>query len=123
MKNLNRDVGKNFELLAEKFLTDKKYIIIERNFYSSHWEIDLIALDGDILVFIEIKGRVTAKFGSPAESVTKNKQKNIIKCAKYYIHKNNLYDKFVRFDVIEVYSNSINNEVIFNHIENAFYCE
>lgn len=123
MKNLNRSIGKHFEILAEEYLVKNNYLILEKNFYYSHFEIDLIALSGDILVFFEVKGRYTLNYGCPSESVLKNKQKNIIRCAKYYIHKNNHYDKFIRFDVIELYSNNLDNSIVFNHIENAFYGE
>lgn len=123
MKNLNRCIGKIFESLAGEYLIKNNYLIVERNFYYSHCEIDLIALNGDILVFFEIKGRYNLNYGSPSESVLKNKQRNIIKCAKYFIHRNNHYDKFIRFDVIEICGNNFDNSITLNHIENAFYGE
>ncbi|MHC1683214.1 MAG: YraN family protein [Clostridiaceae bacterium] len=123
MKNFNRSLGESFENQAEIYLKSKGYKIIDKNFHFSHLEIDLIALDNDILVFIEVKGRYSSNFGTPCESVSNKKQTNIIKCAKYYIHKNNLYDRFVRFDIIEVYANNLNNSFSIEHIENAFICK
>lgn len=122
MTKFNRTLGSDFESQAESFLLNNGFSILEKNFYYSHCEVDLIALYKDILVFVEVKGRYNSNFGSPSESVSFKKRKNIIKCAKFYIHKNNLYDKFVRFDVIEVYGNNFNNSVTIEHIENAFTC-
>lgn len=123
MKSFNRSLGESFENQAEIYLKSKGYKILDKNFHFSHCEIDLIALDIDILVFIEVKGRYSSNFGTPSESVSNRKQTNIIKSSKFYIHKNNLYDRFVRFDIIEVYANNLNNSFNIEHIENAFICK
>ena len=66
-------------------------------------EIDIIAIDKNEYVFIEVKTRISNKYGNPIESVNENKIKHIIKAANYYVYKNNLESKNIRFDVIEVY--------------------
>ncbi len=95
--------GSFYEEKAVNFLKDKGYIILEQNFYSHHLEIDIIARDMDYLVFIEVKYRKDDKKGSPLESITFRKRKNIIKAAKQYIQRY-YYGKDIniRFDVISM---------------------
>ncbi len=111
-----RKIGDIGEDAAVKFLEDKGYKILKRNFYCRVGEIDIIAVDGEETVFIEVKTRKSDAFGTAAEFVTHQKQQRIIKTALYYIGGSDIP---LRFDVIEVYHK--NNEVILiNHIENAF---
>ena len=75
----------------------------------------MIALDGQTVVFVEVKHRATLKYGYPAEAVTRHKQYKISQAAASYIKYKSLYDSPARFDVIEVLDNKF-----INHIENAF---
>lgn len=111
----NNEIGKLGEEMAEKYLIDKNFKIIDRNFYCKQGEIDIIARDNDELVFVEVKTRTNSKYGSPAEAVHKKKKMHIYKAVKYYIHLYRLEDEDIRFDVIEVYLN--NNECTVNHIK------
>jgi putative endonuclease len=74
--------------LAEDYsvglLTSKGYKILDRNFHSRFGEIDIIALDGTTLVFVEVKARWSNKFGSPEEAVTYWKLNKIKKTGEYY---------------------------------------
>lgn len=79
-----KDFGNFGEDLASKFLRDKGYILIERNFRSIYGEIDIVAQDGDVLVFIEVKTRTDNQFGSALEAITPWKIKKIIRTAQYY---------------------------------------
>ena len=112
-----RKIGDIGEDAAVKFLEDKGYKIIKRNFYCRVGEIDIIALCGEETVFIEVKTRKSDAFGSAAEFVTYQKQQKIKKTALYYIGGSDIP---VRFDVIEVYHQNSEIKSI-NHIENAFY--
>lgn len=114
----NKEIGKYGEEIVSRYLENLGYIIICRNFITSTAEIDIISIDKDEYVFIEVKTRVSKKYGTPASAVNFNKQKHIINTAKYYIYKNFLQNKNIRFDVIEVYMNR--NNILINHIENAF---
>lgn len=98
----NKIIGKKGENIATKFLKENKYKILERNFYCSHGEIDIIAVDKKEVVFIEVKTRNSINYGMPSEAVTKQKEKHFKKATEYYIYKNNLYNEFIRLDVIEV---------------------
>lgn len=112
MKNTTA-IGNNGEQRACDYI--KSYEIIVRNYRSRYGEIDIIAKDGDFLVFIEVKTRKTKKYGQASEFVNFAKQQKIIKTASQFLMQNTL-DLQPRFDVIEVYNNEI------NHIKNAFTC-
>jgi len=111
--------GKIGENAAVPYIKRKGYKVIERNFVNKIGEIDLIALDGDTLCFIEVKARDNDQFGSPFESVTLSKQKQIVRVAQSYLLYKNLHDTDVRFDVIAVYLDDDHVTEI-ESIENAF---
>lgn len=111
LNKLKGDIGED---VAAKFLAKKGFKIVERNFKSKLGEIDIVALDGDTLVFVEVKKRTTAKFGLPREAVDFNKQQKLIKNALYYIQTTNAYKLKKRFDVVEILDEKI------THIPNAF---
>ena len=116
MKKFNKLKGNSGERIAEKYLKNIGYMIIEKNFSTDVGEIDIIAQDEDYLVFVEVKARADESFGFPAEAVNLRKQKKISMVASEYIKKRMLFGSNVRFDVIEVFFNE--NSV--NHIKNAF---
>jgi len=84
---LNKKIREWGERLAAKFLTKKGYEIIERNYRFSHGEIDLIAMKGELLVFVEVKARSGLYFGYPEDAVNDNKIEIITKVAEEYIYK------------------------------------
>lgn len=108
-------IGRFGEDEAEKYLKQEGYKILERNFNCKSGEIDIIALDKDEIVFIEIKARISLKYGLPSEAVTKYKLKHIYKTAQYYLYIRNLENERARIDVIEVYIK--NKQVIINHLK------
>lgn len=108
-------IGKFGENEAEKYLIQKGYKILERNFNCKRGEIDIIALDKKEIVFIEIKARTNLKYGLPSESVTKYKLNHIYKAAEYYLYTTRLQNQNARIDVIEVYIK--NNQVKINHLK------
>lgn len=114
MKQFNFIKGKKEEAVAEYFLKKKGYKIVERNYSNHIGEIDLIATDRDILVFVEVKFRQTDKFGLPREAVGIYKQNQIKKAATLYLQQNNLFEKEIRFDVVDILGDEI------THLENAF---
>ena len=110
----NRIVGNLGEEEAVKHLKKNGYNIIERNYRLKTGEIDIIATIDDFLVFVEVKLRVSDRFGRPADAVGRNKINKIVKTSLHYMQKNNSFDKMVRYDVIEISFGEI------NHIEGAF---
>lgn len=105
-------IGEN---MAERYLRNIGYEIIQRNFYCKQGEIDIIAKDKNELVFIEVKTRTNITYGKPAESVNNIKQKHIYDATKYYLYKNSINEVYVRFDVIEIYL--LNRKAKINHIK------
>ena len=96
-------IGKLGEDVAERYLKQKGYKILARNFSCKQGELDIIAENSGFLVFFEVKTRSNFLYGTPADAVDKNKIKHIIKVAKYYLHIHGWENRFIRFDVIEVY--------------------
>lgn len=94
--------GREGESEAAKFLTTNGYRIIERNYEKKFGEIDLVAMDGDTLCFIEVKTRDGLEYGHPFEALTISKQRNIRKLAKVYLMEKEIEDTFIRFDVVGI---------------------
>jgi len=97
-----RKEGFTGEEMAARFLKKRGYKILERNFSSTHGEIDIVAKDKNFIVFVEVKRRKSEYFGAPEEAVTPLKQKSIINCAKVWLVQNKLYGSPVRFDVVSI---------------------
>ena len=117
---INKEIGNFGEDAAAKFLEDKGYRIIKKNFYCRGGEIDKIATDGDATVFVEVKTRKSADFGRAAEFVNWHKQQKVIKTALYYVGESSTP---MRFDVVEVYYKDAGDTrqiTKIEHIENAF---
>lgn len=112
-------LGKSGEKIALRYLEDKKYRILARNFRLFRGEIDIIALDRKTLVFVEVKTRKSTDFGMPEESVTPSKQEQIRKIAQGFLTKNNLNETECRFDVISLIFDEGKGFSI-RHIQNAF---
>ena len=115
----NKRLGNIGESLAVDYLKNNKYTIIQTNYKNKIGEIDIIAKDKDVLVFIEVKTRSSIAFGLPKEAITKNKIFKIKNTAISYLKYKNLLDKIsVRFDCIEVLGDNLDSEI--NHIKNIF---
>lgn len=78
-------LGKIAEDRAEKLLAAAGLRILYRNFSCRRGEIDIIAQDGDTLVFVEVRSRSRQDFGSAGESITPAKQRRIVAAAKHYL--------------------------------------
>ncbi|MBM3283088.1 YraN family protein [Candidatus Gottesmanbacteria bacterium] len=106
----NQSLGFLGETAAASYLISQGYKILERNFKKRYGEIDIVALDGKTLVFVEVKTRKSNKYGTAEEAITPWKLRVLIKSAQYYklIHPN-LPDS-VRVDFISVYL-SIDNKI------------
>lgn len=92
--------GKKGEALAEQYLVAQGFCILARNYRARHKEIDLIAEDGDVLAFIEVKYYKEKSLRDVHAAVDKQKQKNIIAAARYYLAEQNILERFTRFDVV-----------------------
>lgn len=113
-----RVFGDAGEAFACTYLEEKGMAVLERNFHCRAGEIDVIAREGDTVVFAEVKTRSGRSFGSAAEAVGAAKQKKLTRTALEYIAQKGISGDNYRFDVMEVYVTDGRFQV--NHIENAF---
>lgn len=111
-------LGRWGEEAASGFLQRCGYRIVVRNLRTPVGEIDIIARNRGVLLFVEVKTRRSAAFGVPAEAVGPVKQRQIVRAAQWYLadHPSRLQP---RFDVIAVMPD-VTGEPCFEHIENAF---
>lgn len=104
----DREKGAKAETIACKFLQMQGYEILERNFSVRAGEIDIIAKDHGILVFIEVKYRKNSCYGYPSEAVDQRKQHKIRRVAMIYLKQQNIsFEEPLRFDVVEILGKKI----------------
>ncbi|WP_410769271.1 YraN family protein [Fontibacillus sp. BL9] len=96
--------GRWAEQLAEDYLKKQGYKIVERNWRCRTGELDLIAMQGNILVIVEVRSRSaqSAAFGTPAESITPRKIKQVRDTAAVYLHRTSQIEAKIRFDMIGI---------------------
>lgn len=115
----HKETGIKGEQIAEKFLLNKGYTILHKNWRSGRKEIDIIAMDKGFLVFVEVKTRYSFDFGFPEEAVSPQKQLHIKIAAEAFA---DTYTDFesVRFDIISILlKKEAADEIL--HFEDAFY--
>ena len=117
MSLLRKLLGREGEDRAAKFLAKRGYRILERNYRTRSGEIDLIALDRGVVVFVEVKTRTSNAFGAPELAVTPQKQRRMLKAALGYMKYKKLHQVPCRFDVVAI-SGAAGPEV--ELIQNAF---
>ncbi len=101
-KENHLSAGKLGEALALKYLKKKGYRIVETNYRCALGEIDIIAVESRVVVFVEVKSRRTDKFGPPQAAVGIQKQRKISMLAKNYMKEKRIEDAKARFDVVSV---------------------
>jgi len=117
----SRTIGKNAEDFACGYLERQGLKFVSANYQCKCGEIDLIMWDVATLVFVEVRHRKVRDYGDGVASVTKIKQRKIIRTATYYLQANNLLDKILcRFDVIAT-SGEADGEVLW--IKDAFWAK
>ena len=110
------EIGKAGERTAAEYLRGIGFSILEKNYRFGHKEIDLVCLDGDYIVFVEVKARSGLEHGLPAEYVNARKQSFLRMAASMYLKQKGTPDAFCRFDIVEVYL----KDGTVHHIPNAF---
>jgi len=91
--------GKRAERRAEDFLRRRGYAILVRNYHARGGELDLVAREGDCLVFVEVKARRTRAFGTAEEALTARKRARLRYAARHFLSRHR-WDGPVRFDVV-----------------------
>lgn len=111
--------GQASEMQAEQFLVAKGYRILDRNVRTTLGELDLVAEDHGVVVFVEVKGRATDAFGGALLAVDHRKRVKLTKLAAQYLAHRHWSDKVCRFDVVLVQGGSSGRKRI-EHLQNAF---
>ena len=110
-KMTTAEKGNFGEMVAAMYLEKQGYEIVERNFRCRLGEVDIICRKGNQIVFIEVKTRTSDNYGAPSEAVNREKMNRIRKVAALYMMWEKITNYQVKFDVMEI---------LLNHIENAF---
>ena len=113
----HNELGKWGEDTAARYLSDKGYVIIARDWRIGHRDIDIIAMHQGWLVIIEVKTRANGSIVTPEEAIDYRKIQSVCLAANAYVKANRI-DAPIRFDIIAVTGNCYNYEI--NHIEHAF---
>ncbi len=121
MGSHSQKLGQIAEDAAASFLMAQGFIILEKNYRIRTAEIDIIAKDGDTLVFVEVKARSSFSRGTARESVGLAKQQRIVMAASHFLMEKKLFDIRVRFDVVAICEE--NNIFKIELIKNAFQAE
>jgi putative endonuclease len=114
---LNRAFGDRGERAAARRLRREGLRVLRRGYRTAHGEVDLIARDGDVLVFVEVKAR---RRGVPAEAVTLEKQRRLTLAALHFLKRYKLLEHRSRFDVVSVLWPDDDGEPTIEHFRNAF---
>ena len=101
-KAARQGLGRTGERLAAEALTRRGYCILEQNYRCRHGEIDLVAEEGQDLVFVEVKTRRGAAYGLPEEAVTARKRQKLREVASYYLDAHHCSERSWRIDVVAV---------------------
>ncbi|MGE5350826.1 MAG: YraN family protein [Acidobacteriota bacterium] len=111
--------GREGEDLAARLLLKKGFRIVERNYHFGKGEIDIVARDGETLVFVEVKYRQNLEYGLPEYSITPQKIKQLRKMARCYLFEKNIDETAVRFDVVAILE-EIPGKPLVNYYKDAF---
>jgi len=112
-------IGKLGEKIAETFLISRGFLILDRNFSTPFGEIDLIAEQNGYIVFLEVKTRISERFGPPLSSITRTKQRHILKNCQFYLKRFGLYGRPCRIDAIAVSLDTRRELRALKHVKNA----
>lgn len=99
---MSTHIGRAGEEAAARYLTALGYRVVERNVRFRIGEIDLVAEEGESLVFVEVKTRTGSGFGEAAEAVTVHKQRQLVRLAEVYLAGRDWQSRLCRFDVVTV---------------------
>jgi len=119
MSSARDELGRRGEDAAARHLRSLGYRIVGRRERLLRGDIDIIALDGRTVVFVEVRSRSSTEHGHPAETVGPDKQRRIADLAAAYIRRHRLEDQSVRIDVVAVTFPSAGRPVV-EHYQNAF---
>ncbi|HBL35477.1 MAG TPA: YraN family protein [Firmicutes bacterium] len=118
-----RRLGNYGELIARRILEDRGYLILHHKYYTRYGELDLVAKEGNELVFIEVKTRIDRSYGSGLEAITKKKRAHLIRTAFCYLQQHHDQDLPCRFDIIALKLDQRGQLLDYQLIKDAFGVE
>jgi putative endonuclease len=113
-------LGRRGERAAEKFLKRQGYIILARGERDRIGELDLVAVDGRTVVFVEVKTRTSHDAGHPVEAIDQDKQRRLTRVALAYLKRHDLLECSARFDIVAVTWPEGAKHPVVEHFPNAF---
>ena len=114
-------LGNAGEDLAAEILGREGYQVIETKYRYARGEIDLVAMEGEILAFVEVKTRRRVNFGHPAEAVDRYKRSRLVGAAKHYLYRYQIRDRQCRFDVLSIFADEGGHLLRYHLIRDAFW--
>jgi putative endonuclease len=116
MSESTRSVGLTAEGVAAAFLEERGFVILHRNVAAAGGELDLVAQDGDTLVFVEVRSRASTELGDPVETISATKRGRIVRAARAFLVAQGLDEERVacRFDVVTISGEEV------THLPGAF---
>jgi putative endonuclease len=119
MEHARRKLGRRGEQIAAAYLQRLGYTVLERNWRCPLGEADIIARDGDCLVFVEVRAWRPGQYGTPEASITSRKQAKMLEVAQSYLQSVGLDDVAWRIDVIAIEMGNVMQVKRLNHIRSA----
>ena len=119
MSDYRQKLGRWGEQLAAKRLEAKGYVLLDRNWRCPRGEIDLVAKDGDVLVFVEVKTRRGRSYGTPEEAFTRSKSKRLLELGQRYLLERDIEDVEWRVDLVAVELDRQGTLQRFEHLPNV----
>lgn len=102
MEHDRASAGREGEALAEAHLVRAGCAILARNFSCRYGELDLVATQGETVIVVEVRLRSTAVWGDPAHTISRAKQRRVVKATLHFLRAHGLFDRMIRFDVISI---------------------
>jgi putative endonuclease len=112
------DLGKEGEEIARRYLREGGLTILQSNYRWVRAEVDIVAEEGEVLVFCEVKMRTNDRYGAPEYAITPKKQRQVKKAALGYLTEHKIRDRICRFDVVAIEQFGTATEI--RHLRNAF---
>jgi len=120
VKTQTLKIGHLGETIAKQYLQNNGYRIIEKNYRTKYAEIDLVAYDKGILVFVEVRTKIDEQFGSPEESINRHKMRKLVKNAEAYVARKR-YTKEYRIDALCIVLGKNKSPHRINHYKNITF--
>ncbi|MCS7261737.1 MAG: YraN family protein [Anaerolineae bacterium] len=119
MRRTRQKLGREGEQIAAVYLQRQGYTILEHNWRCRRGEVDIVARDGDSLVFVEVRTWRSGQYGPPEASITPRKQAKILEVAQSYLQAAGLDDVKWRIDVVAIEMDDVTRVKRLSHIRNA----